>query len=430
MASTGGRQREVAGQGPPVSGSPSKPKLRPVDAQWVEHQGHHYVHLRDPLELSDTAVLIPQHLAPLIALCDGTRDVAGLQAGLALRTSIQLSTPQILDFLAGMDSALLLENGAFQRVSAKVLSEYREAEYRKPSHVDRVYPPDPEALSSALREYCEKASTSEGTAHPTSNLVGVVSPHIDYERGGETYARLWSAAGGQALEDVELAIIFGTDHSGGPGSFTLTRQNYATPLGVSPTDRRIVDGLADAIGPSNAFAEELHHISEHSIELALVWFQHFRNRPCPIVPVLCGSFTDFVLGENDPAEDERIGAVIELLRDQTKGRRTLVIAAGDLAHVGPAFGDHSRMDAVARARLEGKDAETIAAICDGDANALLALSSSEADARRICGLPPIYMALRLLGEARGQSVGYAQCPADLGGDSLVSITGVLLYDVT
>ena len=51
----------------------------------------------------------------------------------------------------------------------------------------------------------------------------------------------------------------------------------------------------------------------------------------------------------------------------------------------------------------------------------------ELDARRLCGLPPIYMALRYLERASGEAAGYAQCPADEAGGSIVSIAGVLLY---
>ena len=48
-----------------------------------------------------------------------------------------------------------------------------------------------------------------------------------------------------------------------------------------------------------------------------------------------------------------------------------MIAAGDLAHVGPAFGDASALDTVSRAMLASEDAESVAAICDGDAGAFL-----------------------------------------------------------
>ena len=67
------------------------------------------------------------------------------------------------------------------------------------------------------------------------------------------------------------------------------------------------------------------------------------------------------------------------------------------------------------------------AICNGDAASFFEHSRQESDARRICGLSPIYLTLKLLGNARGESMGYAQCPADEQGGSLVSIAGALLY---
>ena len=406
------------------------PKLRSVEPVWVQHQGDVYLQLRDPLELTDKTVAVPRHLAPLLALCDGTRDPITLRTGLALRTGIQLSASQVSSFLQSLDDALLLDNGAFKKASAQALATYRRAKHRKPSHADLVYPSDREALSAALEGYGTEEVDSEDPGLSSATLAGVVSPHIDYERGGETYARLWRQCA-PALEDVELAIIFGTDHAGDAGSITLTRQSYATPLGVLPTDSDIVDALAEAVSPDRAFAEELHHAHEHSIELASLWFHYYiGGRACPVVPVLCGSFAGFVAGRDDPQEDEAIKSAIGVLRDAMRGRRTLVIAAADLAHVGPAFGDLQPVDELRRAKVAADDGRSIQAICDGDPNAFFEISRAEGDARKVCGLPPVYMALRLLDGVRGESLGYTQCPADANGGSLVSIAGVLLYETS
>ena len=68
--------------------SPEHPKLRPVDPKWVEHEGMRYLYLCDPMGLTDRSVLVPSQLVPLLALCDGTRDVSTLQTGLALRAGL------------------------------------------------------------------------------------------------------------------------------------------------------------------------------------------------------------------------------------------------------------------------------------------------------------------------------------------------------
>ena len=396
-----------------------------MEPQWVEHEGRRFLYLKDRLALARNFVLVPEALVPLLTLCDGTRDISELRVAMMLRTGVQLAPSMIAGFLSELDRAYLLEGDTYREASERALTAYRTADHRQPSHARDVYPDDPAALSTALQDYCDKYPAAPS---PRSDLVGMVCPHIDYARGHATYAELWQRAL-PALEEIELAIVFGTDHMGGPGTMTLTRQSYATPLGVLPTDVGVVDGVADALGSDTAFAEEIHHVNEHSIELALVWMHYFLGgRSCPVVPVLCGSFHDFVAGEADPGSDQRIDSAIATLRQATAGRKTLVIAAGDLAHVGPAFGDPSPFDEVALAAVAARDDDSISAICDGDAEAFFDGARRQLDARRLCGLPPIYLALRYLEGARGEATGYAQCPADDAGTSVVSIAGVLLYD--
>ena len=401
-----------------------RPRLRPVEPQWVQYNGRRYLYLKDPLDLGDEVVLVPEGLAPLLGLCDGTRDAAGLRTAMALRTGVQVAPSTVDELLARLERALLLDGDGYRAAMARELTAYRTSEYRRPFHADKVYPGDPERLRETLDGYCERYPAEPSTR---KDLVGLVCPHIDYARGHATYADLWQRAR-PALDGTELVIVFGTDHRGGPGTITPTRQSYATPLGVLPTDVDAVDDLADALGGEAAFDEELHHANEHSIELALVWMHHFMDgRPVDVAPILCGSFHRFVTGEEDPESDDRIGAAVEALRRAAAGRRTLVIAAGDLAHVGPAFGDPRPLDAVQTADVASRDEETISAICGGDAASVMSGARRELDARRLCGLPPIYMALRYLERASGEAAGYAQCPADEAGGSIVSIAGVLLY---
>ena len=334
--------------------------------------------------------------------------------------------------LASLDRALLIENGAYSEAVARALSEYRDLPHREPSHAGPVYPPDAEALSAMLAGYESKAGVEEGRRGGAGRLVGVVSPHIDYVRGGTTYAELWRRAQ-PYLDDVDLVLMFGTDHAGGLGMLTLTRQSYATPLGRLPTDVGLVDGLAEILGDEAAYGEEIHHLGEHSIELASVWMHHYMGgRECPMLPVLCGSFYGFTNGDGTPAEDERLNRAIEYLAEATAGRRTLAVAAGDLAHVGPAFGDAEAVDEAGREKVRREDDASIEAILRGDAEAFFEISKRERDDRRLCGLPPIYMMLRYLERAgmtalTGEELGYDQCPADNVNGSLVSIVGVLLY---
>lgn len=406
---------------------PILPKLRPLDYQWVDYQGQRMLYPRDPLSMTEGTTLIPQMLAPLLALCDGTRDLAGLKSALAMRTGVQLSVEEITNVIRNLDQSFLLENGAYKRAITETMQRYHDAPHRLPSHADQVYPADLKKLAKTFREYAATVPPDFEALATETNLVGMLCPHIDYARGHETYAQLWHRAA-PALEDIELTIILGTDHYGGLGTITPTRQSYATPYGVMPTDREIVDGLVDVLGERAAFAEEMHHLTEHSIELASVWFHHYnKKKDCPVVPLLCGSFHQFVVDDTSPEEEDNIRGTIEYLRGIMSQRKTLVIAAADLAHVGPAFGDSEPMDTEAFEKLAADDKESMTEICNGDADAFLQRSQKEDDARKICGLSPIYIMLKLLGDSRGEWFAYNQCPADQQNGSVVSIAGALLF---
>ena len=409
-----------------MTASNHRPRLRRVEPRRVQYQGQPFIHLHDPLGIAERTILLPEGMAPLLALADGTRDAAGLQASLLLRTGVHIPQEQIQELVDGLDEACLLDNDTYEAAVAAALTRYREAESRPPSHAGAVYPDNRSKLAAALSDYEGRAPDVEPLPE-SARVTGVVSPHIDYERGWQTYAQLWGRCSG-ALDDVELVVILGTDHKGGPGTLTLTRQSYASPLGTLPTDREVVDGLAGVIGESEAFEDEIHHLSEHSIELAAVWLQRGLGREVPTVPILCGSLHEVMMGGSEVEGYGRLDDAIGYLEGVIRERRTLVIAAGDLAHVGPAFGDPSPVAGPGRASLAAADARTIAAIDVGDAQAFLDISRAERDARKICGISPIYIALRLLHGSRGESLGYDQCPADSGGGSLVSIVGSILWE--
>ncbi len=373
---------------------------------------------------------MPAPLVPLLALCDGTRDARSLGAAFTLRTGIDMGEQRIRELLDGLDAALLLEGPAYESAVARALGEYRSAPSRPPFHAGSVYPSDAAALRETVAGLCGDAPAA--AVGSDRRLAGMLCPHIDYARGGRTYAGTWRAAGAD-LAGLERVIVLGTDHMGAPAAITPTRQRYATPLGVLPTALDAVDRVAAAVGEGAAFAQELHHRSEHSIELASVWMHCFTEpEPPELVPVLCGSFVDFVSGGGRPADDPALDAAMDALAEAAAERPTLVIAAGDLAHVGPTFGDPAPVSGPARGALRAHDEESLAAICDGDAERFLSLSAAEGDRRRICGLAPVYIMLEVLrraggGPVDGVSMGYDQCPADEDGGSLVSIAGALLY---
>jgi AmmeMemoRadiSam system protein B len=402
------------------------PKLREIEVRPIQHQGQEMLLLRDPLQLSDSQIAVPRPLGLLLALMDGTRDRDELEAALRVRIGVRLAEGLLAQLIADMDAALLLDNERFREARAATLRSYREAPYRPLTLDGGRLPPTPDLARAELQGYMDALPSAQrdGALPP---VRGLISPHIDYQRGGMVYAEVWRA-GAEAARQAELVIMLGTDHQGSAGTLTLTRQSYATAWGALPTDHAVVDELAGALGEDASFAEELHHRGEHSIELAAGWLHFIREgAPVPMVPVLCGHFGAFVEGRADPADHEPFALAVRVLRQVMRARKTLVVAAADLAHSGPAFGDSYGLDFIGKAQMRNADERLLETVYAGDAEAFFRELQAEGDRRHVCGLPPIYVTLRLLGETRGEPAGYALCPADMHGTSIVTIAGVTLH---
>ncbi|MCB8982997.1 MAG: AmmeMemoRadiSam system protein B [Ardenticatenaceae bacterium] len=403
------------------------PRLRPLDFQPVTHLGQQMWYLRDPLQLTPYQLIMPPALAQMLMYCDGTRTATEIHSAFCRHVGQQVDFDLITDALEQLDKACLLDNAHARQVQQDMLAAYRAQPHRPPALADLSYPGDPQALTAALQAY---GAGDDLNGWQPWHGRGIISPHIDYQRGGPVYAKVWRRAE-TAVAQADLVVIFGTDHNGSAGSVTLTRQAYATPYGILPTDTALIDKLAAAVGEEAAFAEELHHRQEHSVELSAVWLHYTYQKlgldPKPMIPILCGSFHHFVTNGSHPADDAGLTAVIDTLQRETRGKNILVVASVDFAHVGPNFGDNFIMDQQRRTSLKTADDSLMTAILNGDAADFYRQIAAVQDRNRICGFSSIYLMLRYLqGVHGGYRVAYDHCPADPEDNSLVSISGLLL----
>ncbi len=406
---------------------PAYPRLRGMlNAQPIEYAGGRYILLRDLLELSNGYILVPQSLAPLLPLMDGTRDLDWLRATLAIQFGTQVPEAEINKLVAALEDAYLLDTPRFRVAEQNLLAVYRSAPFRNPSCAPHVYPDEPAALRDQLDGYL--AGNGDLSISPLADVRGLVSPHIDYARGGQVYARVWEAAA-QAAREADLVVIFGTDHNGAD-PITLTRQHYATPYGVLPTAHAAVDHLANALGEEAAFKGELRHRQEHSVELAAVWLHHMRaGQPVELIPVLCGQLDGLPAASSThkPAPqgsgvEKFLLALEAIMRDQ----KTLVVAAGDLAHVGPAFGG-APLDDPERELVQAADERLLDMLQAGTPAAFWDEIRLSADRFNVCGTVPICLTLQALDPTRGVRQAYASCPADQADTSAVTICGITLH---
>lgn len=395
------------------------PRLRPLEIFPTEIDGQTVLCLRDPSGLTEHLAFVPPPAMAILALCDGVRTPAEVASEFQRRTGARLGEAQLLRLLEQLDEGLFLETPRFEAHYRVIVEEFRAAPRRAASHAGASYPVDAAKLRALLDGHLRAARP----AAPAT--VALIAPHIDFPRGGPVYGQAYAALGDAGGPPPDLVVIFGTDHNGVRGPFTLTRKSYETPLGTLETDVALVDALAAECG-DELFAEELHHRREHSIEFQAVWLRHvYADRPPLALPVLCGPL---VLARGvAPLDHPPVRRFLEALRRHTAGRRVLVVAGADLAHVGPRFGDGPFGEAEC-AQVEAADRAALAAAERVDAAGFWDAIVRDDDRFRVCGLSPIVAALTAVaGRATiGETLGYAQCPADERSTSWVSIAALAI----
>ncbi|QUV84034.1 AmmeMemoRadiSam system protein B [Chloracidobacterium aggregatum] len=396
------------------------PRLRPL--QLFADETAQVIIAYDPQGFTEP-IGLDIRLAPLLLLCDGQHSLSELPALLLHRFGQRWSADDLADIIHRLDEWLLLDSPRFATLAARQMVEFRAATVRPAAHAGVSYPDEPEALRQRLDAILAHTPDCPLGAARLEQLVGVVAPHIDLRVGERAYAPAYRLIERLAatLPDGEPVtfVVLGTSHYGGDGLFVASRKDYATPLGALPCDREFLDRLEIRLGASIS-ADDTPHRQEHAIEFQAVFLRHIfdrhleAGRPVRMVPILCTSLhelyaADEACRERTQAEYRAfIEALQATLAEQT--HRTLLLVGGDLAHVGPKFGD--RFDAQTRAaELERADTELLDYVATGDSAAVLDHIARDEDVRRVCGFPPLmaYLdALAAFGPTEGQVLHYEQ----------------------
>jgi AmmeMemoRadiSam system protein B len=243
-------------------------------------------------------------------------------------------------------------------------------------------------------------------------LRALIAPHVDLHRGAPTYSWAYKALAEAAPAD--LYVILGTCHTPVVGHFAATRKAYDTPLGPVPADTPFLDALGRAWG-HDLFAGEFSHSGEHSIEFQAVYLRSLGlagEDAAPIVPILCDSLHSLVPFGKSPRSVGLVASFVSALERTLRadGRRITLIAAVDLAHIGPRFGDGWSVDVSHQKEVGAADAELLSLVAAGDAEGYYAHVMRDRDARRICGFTPIYLLTALMEREarRGDLLRYTQ----------------------
>jgi AmmeMemoRadiSam system protein B len=378
-----------------------RPRLRPGLAILPDQRDPSYIVLYDKLRISPRQQRLTVLEFDWVRLFDGARTLHDIQAEAVRQAGILMPLDAFADLARRMDEALFLDGPRFR--------ELLEGPVREPSCIG-CYEGDPEAL----RRQVWRLFTGPGgpglpqETRPDGPLRAALLPHIDYGRGGTTFA--WGFKEVFERTDASLFVVIGTAHYSAH-RFTLTRKNFKTPLGIVPTDQLFIDRLVRHYG-DGLFDDEVTHLPEHSIELEVVFLQYLyeKRRPIRIVPLLVGPFQDCVLRDTAPSAKADIACMVEALRqvEAESGEPVCYIISGDLAHIGPKFGDSQPVQDGELEHSRRQDSALIRHAEATDMTRYFQVIADEGDRRRICGLPPTFVTLAATQPSSGKLLHYDQ----------------------
>ena len=391
-----------------------RPKLRMLNASRFEHQGLAYAMVQDPLGAFVDPVLIP--LEAFLHVCrhfDGTLTLAEIGSRVQEQTGMWIAPEQLGQLVAELDRVMVLDGPTF----AAFRSTFRESTKRSAALAGRSYPAAGDALRSELFDYFRSdhgAGDPATMGSPTDRRIrGILSPHIDFKRGGPVYT--WSYKDLAAHAGIDTFVILGVAHQHCSRRFALTLKDFETPLGVVRTDRAYVERLA-ALAGSELFDDELLHRAEHSVEFQVVFLQYVlgQDRAFSIVPILVGSFHDCLQRGIDPIEDPQIRRFVEALRqtEAESGKTVAYIGGIDLCHVGPEFGDPHPVDPELQDQVRRFDTDLLSRAAAGDPLGWFQRAAEVENRWRVCGLAATYTMLHAIGPAQGRLLKYDQALDD------------------
>ncbi|OGK81231.1 MAG: AmmeMemoRadiSam system protein B [Candidatus Rokubacteria bacterium GWC2_70_16] len=397
-----------------------RPRLRVLEAFPVQQDGHRAVGLRDPAGFTDQVAMLPMPLLDLVSLFDGEHSIGEMREIFLGRHGEAPTAEQIRGIVEQMDAAGFLDSPRFAERRRRIEETFRLSPVRPPAHAGTAYAAEPRALQEQIHSFFAHA---EGPGAPGPMILGpdgapagappirgLIAPHIDFHRGGPAYAWAYRELAGS---EADLFVILGTCHAGMEDPFAATRKPYETPLGRAAADGDFLDDLGRRYGHDLLASEGAHRI-EHSVEFQVVMLQHLlgERRPFTIVPLLASFLHEAVWRGSDPEADPRVPRFLEALGETlgASGRRVCLVAGVDLAHVGPRFGDPEINTHEFLSQVEAEDRAMLATVTAGAPGAFFGEVARDRDARRICGLSPIYAFLRALPGVQGRLLRYSQWP--------------------
>lgn len=375
------------------------PALRKdISGEIYEEDGREYVYLHDPLNYASQPVTIPIEFLPFFSFLDELSTTDAIRKKIndddknITIEEINELLDSFLDLVKFLDYLGYLDSPRF-RWMKQDLDNYLSSSIRPAYCSGSSYP----ELADEINKEFDNMFATVNTEDIKDSAEMIIAPHIDFRIGNsaaKSYASCYNA-----LRNVEpeLIVIIGTSHYGSTNQLILTEKHFETPLGIAVNATEIVERLIDDKSVTNITIDEISHRYEHSIEFQVVLSQYFfRKKHFKILPILVNGFN--INGQSDLDSDTKnaIAKVVNKINSiiSESGLKTVYIVSADLSHVGMKFGDEFDGGTHEKSVYE-YDAKLLNHIAKGDSEGFYYAVSSVNDKNRICGLAPIYLAMKM-----------------------------------
>ena len=393
----------------PMAEHLNRPHIRNFQPLGMEKDGKSFVMLRDPSMLAEQQMAVLPQVLQLILMFQGRETLDEIAA----KTQAPLHI--LRDVVTRLDEVGLIWGPRFEE-----LERVAKAKITEHGHFPISCSASLGQDSQTCHEVMDKWLSDMEDPEIEGTILGLVAPHLDYQRGWPGYAAAYRAL--KKDEKPNRVIILGTNHFGIGDGVVVSEYGFATPIGKASADKSMLAFLEKTLGSKRIYADQIDHLGEHSVQMHIPWIQHFYGDVPMLAALIPNPLVPLVADDDARATTEQfVDAVRTALAEL--GGRTLLIASSDLSHVGQQFGDPGTINDESANQVEKIDRERLAAYCKKDIAGFEGLFIKDQNRTRWCSVGNMLAAQNILRPANVDLIDYQQV-RDPNGMSMVSSAAI------
>ena len=249
------------------------PKIRDIEIVPIMEGNQRKLLLRDNEQIVDKTLTLPYRSLLVVKFLDGVHDIRDIQAKILRETGELVYSEELEGFIELLDKHYFLDNDKFRNYKKRIEDDFKKQKIRKSILTDNSIPNDSDSLRRIIDGFFSFAESSEAIDGDVQNddLKGIISPHIDFERGGICYSYVLKELATKCSK--RKFLILGTGHNNLNSFFAFTKKSFETPFGIAKVDEVILNSLIEDLGES-ILQDEYCHRAEHSVEFQVLLLQY------------------------------------------------------------------------------------------------------------------------------------------------------------